>query len=66
MDWGNGQNNKVNRINPDSKIGGSWVSFHLGEVRRIRDKDWDNLSSHFEIPKNMKDIDFTKIKLKKV
>ncbi len=58
--------NNLKKVKPDSKIGKSWVSFHLGEIRTIRDKDWDNLSSHFEIPKNMKDIDFTKIKLKKV
>lgn len=58
--------NNLKKIQPDSKIGRSWVSFHLGEVRTIRDKDWENLSSHFEIPKNMKDIEFTKIKVKKV
>lgn len=58
--------NNLKKIQPDSKIGRSWVSFHLGEVRTIRDKDWDNLLSYFEIPKNMKYIDFTKIKLKKV
>ena len=58
--------NNLKKIQPDSKIGRSWVSFHLGEVRTIRDKDWENLSSHFEIPKTMKNIDFTKIKLKKV
>jgi len=36
----------------------------MGEVRTIRNKDWDNLSSYFEIPKNRKEIDFIKIKLK--
>lgn len=58
--------NNLKKIQSDSKIGKSWVSFHLGEVRTIRDKDWVNLSSHFEIPKDMKDIDFTKIKVRKV
>lgn len=57
--------NNLKKIQPDSKIDKSWVSFHLGEVRTIRDKDWVNLSSHFEIPKDIKDIDFTKIKVKK-
>jgi len=57
--------NNLKKIQPDSKIDKSWVSFHLGEVRTIRDKDWVNLSSHFEIPKEIKDIDFTKIKVKK-
>ena len=58
--------NNLKKIQPDSKIDKSWVSFHLGEVRTIRDKDWINLSSHFEIPKDIKDIDFTKIKVKKL
>ena len=49
----------------DSKIGQTWVSFYLGEIRTLRDKDWSLLSKSFEIPKNPKDIDFTKIKLKK-
>lgn len=57
--------NNLRKIQPDSKIDKSWVSFHLGEVRTIRDKDWLNLSSYFEIPKDIKDIDFTKIKVKK-
>jgi len=56
--------NNLKKIPPDSKIGKSWVSFHLGEIRTIRDKDWVNLASHFEIPKDIKDIDFTKIKVK--
>lgn len=58
--------NNLKKIQPDSKIGRSWVSFHLGEVKTIRDKNWDNLSSYFVIPNNIKDIDFIKIKLKKV
>ena len=58
--------NNLKKIQSDSKIGRSWVSFHLGEVRTIRDKDWENLSGHFEIPKDIKDIDFTKIKVKKL
>ena len=54
----------LSKIHPDSKLGASWVSFHLGEVRTIRDKDWDNLSEYFEIPRDIKNIDFTKIILK--
>ena len=56
--------NKLEKVDSDSKIGSSWVSFNLGEVRTIRNKDWDNLSSYFEIPENRKEIDFIKIKLK--
>lgn len=57
--------NNLKKTRSDSQIGSSWVSFHLGEARTIRDKDWKNLSSYFEIPKDIKDIDFKKIKLKK-
>lgn len=55
----------INKTQLYSKIGESWVSFHLGEVRTLRDKDWENLSDYFEIPENVKDIDFTKIKVKR-
>lgn len=51
-------------VTSESKIGKSWVSFHLSEVRTIRDKDWQELSKYFVIPENIKDIDFVKIKLK--
>jgi DNA repair exonuclease SbcCD ATPase subunit len=34
-------------------------------LKMYPDKDWDSLSKNFEIPKNPKDIDFTKIKLKR-
>ena len=55
---------KLKKVDSDSKIGSSWVSFNLGEVRTIRNKDWDNLFHYFEIPENRKELDFTKIKLK--
>lgn len=55
----------LEKVKADSKIGQIWVSFYLGEIRTLRDKDWSLLSKSFEIPKNPKDIDFTKIKLKK-
>lgn len=57
--------NNLLAVNSPSRIEKIWVSFHLGEVRTIRDVDWENLSASFEIPENPKDIDFTKIKLKK-
>ena len=55
---------KLQRVESDSKIGDCWVSFHLGEVRTIRNADWDVLSSYFDIPEDRKEIDYTKIKLK--
>ncbi len=53
-------------VQPNSKIDDVWVSFYLDEVKTIRDKDWDILSKDFEIPSNVKEIDFKKIKLKSV
>ena len=55
----------LNKVSSDSNIGGKWVSFYLGEIRTLRNEDWDALSKHFEIPKNPKDIDFIKIKVSK-
>jgi len=48
-----------------SKIGNIWVSFYLKEVVTIRDKDWNKLLEYFNIPKNIKEIDFKKIKFNK-
>ena len=53
-------------VQPNSKINDIWVSFYLDEVKTIRDKDWEVLSRNFEIPSNVKEIDFQKIKLKSV
>lgn len=50
-------------VEGDSKIGASWVSFYLDEVKTLRNDDWDEISKHFIIPENRKEIDFTKIKL---
>ena len=57
-----GENN-LSKVESDSKVGDCWISYHLGEVRTIRDKDWEDLKGHFDIPANMKDIDFVKVKL---
>ncbi len=53
-------------VQPNSKINDIWVSFYLEEIKTIRDKDWDILSRNFEIPSNLTEIDFKKIKLKNV
>jgi len=54
----------LNKVKTQSKIGKTWVGFYLRELRTLRDKDWNKLAKHFEIPKNHKDIDFIKIKLR--
>lgn len=56
-------NNNVKNVKTESKVGNYWVSLHLNEVRTIRDIDWQGLSIHFDIPKNIKEIDFIKIRL---
>jgi len=53
------------KVKPNSKIDDIWVSFYLGELKTIRDKDWELLSKSFQIPQNLKEIDFKKIQLKK-
>ena len=57
--------NNLSKVESNSEINGTWVSFYLGEVKTIRNKDWSLLSKNFEIPDNLKEIDFKKIKLKK-
>jgi len=57
--------NKLSQETSDSKVGDIWVSFYLDEIVTLRDKDWDELSEYFFIPENIKEIDYTKIKLDK-
>lgn len=47
-----------------SKIGNSYVSIYRNEVITIRHEDWENLKEYFEIPKNVKEIETSKIRLK--
>lgn len=57
-------NDKLNKTHSSSRIGQSWVSIFLKEIITLRDIDWEELQNHFIIPKSMKEIDHTKIKLK--
>jgi len=54
---------KLLRKSSNSKIGNIWVSFYLDEIVTLRDIDWVNLAQYFLVPENIKDIDFTKIKI---
>ncbi|TQR31825.1 restriction endonuclease [Campylobacter sp. MIT 99-7217] len=54
---------KLENENFISKIGNSWVSFHLKEVISLRECDWQDLKEYFSIPSNIKDIDTQKIRL---
>lgn len=53
---------KLAQESPNSKIGDVWVSFYLGEIITIVDRDWEVLKSYFAIPEDMRDIDAKKIK----
>lgn len=53
---------KLAQESPNSKIEDIWVSFYLGEIITIVNKDWEALKSYFVIPEDMRDIDFEKIK----
>ena len=53
---------KFAQESPNSKIEDIWVSFYLGEIVTIVDRDWKRLKSSFVIPEDMRDIDFEKIK----
>ncbi|OYD13991.1 restriction endonuclease [candidate division WOR-3 bacterium JGI_Cruoil_03_44_89] len=56
-------NGKLSEEKADSKIGNVWVSFYLGKIDTIRDKDWDKLKKHFYISYPVKKIEYEKIKL---
>ncbi len=58
-------NNKLIRIQNNSRIGDSWVSFYLEEPRTIRNSDWELIKDYFSIPIDLRDIDKEKITLKK-
>ena len=53
---------KLVQESPNSKIEDVWVSFYLGEIVTIIDKDWELLKSSFVIPEDIKCIDFEKIR----
>ncbi len=54
---------KLEAVEPNFKLGESWVSFYLNEIITIRDADWEKLKKYFIIPKPIKLIEFEKIKL---
>ena len=55
---------KLTAVEPNYKLGESWVSFYLKDVITIRNKDWEKLKKYFIIPEPMKTIDFKKTVLK--
>ncbi len=55
---------KLEAVEPNFKLGDSWVSFYLKDVITIRNNDWEKLKKYFIIPEPMKTIDFNKTILK--
>lgn len=53
---------KLNSESFVSKVGESYVSFHLNEIVTLRECDWEGLKKYFEIPQNIKEIDIQKIR----
>jgi site-specific DNA-methyltransferase (adenine-specific) len=41
---------RLDSIESNSRIGSSWVSFYLGEIITLRDKDWNDIKRYFYIP----------------
>jgi site-specific DNA-methyltransferase (adenine-specific) len=56
---------KLEKVEPNFKIGKSWVSFYLDDIVTIRNNDWDDLQQFFNIPNPIRSIDFQKITLNK-
>jgi site-specific DNA-methyltransferase (adenine-specific) len=54
---------KLNRVEANSRIAHHWVSFYRNEIITLRDKDWCNLKEYFAIPEHPRLIDRHKIRL---
>ncbi|MCD6117818.1 site-specific DNA-methyltransferase [bacterium] len=54
---------KLNHVEPNFRLGESWVSFYLGNVVTIRNVDWDNLKKYFIIPDPVRKIDYEGAKI---
>lgn len=54
---------KLERTEPNYKLGESWVSFYLKDIVTIRNNDWNNLAKYFSIPNPLRNIDFEQAKL---
>jgi site-specific DNA-methyltransferase (adenine-specific) len=52
-------------VQPNFKIGNSWISFYLRDIATIRNSDWADLEQYFNVPNPARTIDFAKTTLKK-
>jgi len=54
---------KLERTEPNFKLGESWVSFYLNNIVTIKNNDWNNLAKYFSIPNPLRNIDFERVRL---
>ncbi len=54
---------KLDAVEPNYKLGDSWVSFYLNDVITIRNVDWEKLKEYFIVPDPVRTIDFKQTKL---
>ncbi len=55
---------KLETVEPNYKLGDSWVSFYLKNIITIRNNDWDKIKEYFIIPEPIKTIEYKKTVLK--
>jgi len=55
---------KLEAVDPNFKLGESWVSFYLKDVITIRNNDWNKLKEYLIVPEPMRIIDYKKTVLK--
>ena len=55
---------KLVAVEPNYKLGESWVSFYLKDVITIRNNDWEKMKKYFIVPEQMRIIDSKKTVLK--
>jgi len=55
---------KLEAVEPNYKLGDSWVSFYLKDIITLRNNDWDKIKEYFIVPEPIKTIDYKKTVLK--
>ena len=55
---------KLEAVEPNYKLGESWVSFYLNDVVTIRNNDWKKIKKYFIVPEPIRTIDYKKTILK--
>lgn len=54
---------KLSDTESNSRIGESWVSFHLKDIVTLRNDDWEDISRFYSVPETPKGIDSKPAKL---